>query len=124
MKGILLVSKKTYSIAKKKPVTIWKSRALALDSISTPKNFELRSVNADLDGKGWENEFINELSLKWSDNVDIRDAAEELAGSIFPTTDILWYVDSLHTAFVIDSHSHHKSIVYARNIDALKKEFA
>lgn len=121
MEGILLVSKKSYSLSCKKAVTEWKSRRYDIKSVKFPNDFNLRSVEAELSGKTLLQAFPN-LDLSWSDYNDARSAAGELVP--YGRTDVIWYVDSMCTAFVIDSHKNSSRIINATSIDALKKEFA
>ena len=122
MDGILLVSKRTYSISKKMPIVKWLAKEQPLDSIKMPRDFEMRSVNAALDGKSILSEF-RELNLNWSSRQDLVNAAEKLLPLNHGKKDVAWLNCDLHIAFIISSFNKNlPRTLKVDSIEELKKE--
>ena len=118
----LLVSKRTFNIAKKMPIIEWKQQSLDVPQIHSPNDFEIRIVNAALNGKSLDAEFI-ELNVDWPSRNDIRNVAEKLLAIDDGMTDIALFIESLNIGIIIDSHvNHRQKILEANSIDILKKK--
>ena len=121
---MLLASKKTYSLLKKKPVVEWKTAPYDGDAahLKFPHDFEIRLVKAATTGKSLSSEF-NELSLDWSASNDAKAAAKKLIGgnSYCGLTDVALYIENLGLAVIVESHASSSSIIEVDSIDALKK---
>ncbi len=120
MNGILLISKKTYSLSKKAPITKWIAKPYAFDSLRMPKNFELRFVNANLEMKDLHQAFP-EFEISWNTKSKIRDCAKAECLTKNGLTDIVWYSEKMQIAFVIDSHKRLPEIVHVQSEDELKR---
>ena len=124
---MLLASKKTYSLLKKKPVVEWKTAPYDSDAarLKFPHDFEIRLVKAAAAGKSLDKEF-NELSLDWSASNDAKAAAKKLiSGNGYlgcsGLTDVALYIENLGLAVIVESHASSPSIIEVDSIDALKK---
>lgn len=122
MNGILLVSKKVYSLAKGKAVTEWIEKSYAIKGLTEPRDFELRFVNANVNMENLEQKFP-EFDLSWNQQSDIRIEANKMCLSENGRTDIVWYSKKLHVALIIESHVRMNSIVNYESLDALKNMF-
>ena len=96
MIGHLLVLRKTYDVVNKKCIDEWYEDDIDFASISIPKNFELRAIEAALDGKSLSSTF-SELTFTWTD----RDAIINTMHKYFVNSS--WYVvvvyfEKLHIA--------------------------
>ena len=122
MTTILLVSKRTFSISKKKPIIEWKQQSLDVPSITSPNDFEIRIVNAAANGKSLDSEFA-ELNVNWSSCNDIKGAANKLFTVDDGMTDIALFIDSLNIGIIIESHINRtQKILEVDSIDTLKKK--
>ena len=118
----LLVSKRTFSISKKKPIIEWKQQSLDVPRITSPNDFEIRIVNAAANGKSLDSEF-KELNVNWSSCNDIKCAANKLFAMHDGMTDIALFIDSLNIGIIIDSHINHKhKLLEVDSADTLKKK--
>ena len=118
----LLVSKRTFSISKKKPIIEWKQQSLDVPSITSPNDFEIRIVNAAANGKSLDSEFA-ELNVNWSSCNDIKGAANKLFTVDDGMTDIALFIDSLNIGIIIESHINRtQKILEVDSIDTLKKK--
>lgn len=125
---MLLASKKTYSLLKKKPIVEWKTAPYDSDAarLKFPHDFEIRLVKAAAAGKSLDKEF-NELSLDWSASSDAKAAAKKLIcgnsylGGCSGLTDVALYIENLGLAVIVESHASSPSIIEVDSIDALKK---
>ena len=120
MEGILVVSKKTYSLSKKKAVVEWIEKPFDIKDILLPHDFELRFVDANLKMENLEKVFP-ELSVSWSQKVDIKNEANKMCSFHGGMTDIAWYSDALSVAIVVESHANMDHIVKVSSLDELKK---
>ena len=121
MDGMLLVSKKTYSLSKHKPIVEWQSMPFSLTRLNSPHNFEIRLVEAAASGKSLEDEF-KELSLDWAESEKFRTAAKNVFSYNSGLTDIAWYINSLQLAIIIERHGQMPKIVEAEDIESLKRK--
>ena len=122
MTTILLVSKRTFSISKKKPIIEWKQQSLDVPHITSPNDFEIRIVNAAANGKSLANEF-KELNVDWSSCNDIKRAANTLFDVNDGMTDIALFIDRLNIGIIIESQANHKhKMLEVDSIDTLKKK--
>ena len=121
MNGILLVSKKVYSLAKGKAVTEWIEKPYTIGLIE-PRDFELRFVNANVNMENLEREFP-EFNISWSQRSDIKKEANKMCLLENGRTDIVWYSKKLYVALIIESHIRMNNIVNYESLDALKKMF-
>ena len=118
----LLVSKRTFSVSKKKPIIEWKQQSLDVPGITSPNDFEIRIVNAAANGKSLDSEFA-ELNVNWSSCNDIKRAANKLFAIDDGMTDIALFIDSLNIGIIIESHMNHmQKIREVDSIDTLKKK--
>ena len=118
----LLLSKRTFSISKKKPIIEWKQQSLDVPSITSPNDFEIRIVNAAANGKSLDSEFA-ELNVNWSSCNDIKGAANKLFTVDDGMTDIALFIDSLNIGIIIESHINRtQKILEVDSIDTLKKK--
>ena len=120
MNGILLISKKTYSLSKKVPITKWIEKSYEFDNLKMPKNFELRFVNANLEMKSLSQEFP-EFELSWNIRSNICDIAKKECSEKNGLTDIVWYCNKMQLAFIIQSHKKLPNIVHLQTEDEVKK---
>ena len=120
MNGKLIISKKTYSLSKKAPITKWIEKPYAFDSLRMPKNFELRFVNANLEMKDLHQAFP-EFEISWNAKNKIRDIAKNECQIRYGLTDITWYSEKMQIAFVIDSHKRLPDIVHVQSEAELKR---
>ena len=72
MNGIILASKRTYSLAQHKPIVEWHQMQDDVP-VNMPRNYNVRCVDAKLAGKSLSSEFENELRLDWDVKNDIID---------------------------------------------------
>ena len=118
----LLVSKRTFSVSKKKPIIEWKQQSLDVPRITSPNDFEIRIVNAAANGKSLDSEF-KELNADWSLSTDIKRAANKLFAVDDGMTDIALFIDSLNIGIIIESHANHKhKMIEVDSIETLKKK--
>ena len=120
MHGKLIISKKTFSLSKKVPITKWIEKPYAFDGLQMPKNFELRFVNANLEMKDLHQAFP-EFEISWTTKSKIREIAKNECQTRYGLTDITWYSDKMQIAFVIDSHKRLPEIVHVQSEDELKR---
>ena len=120
MNGILLISKKTYSLSKKVSITKWIEKPYEFDNLKVPKNFELRFVNANLEMKDLHQAFP-EFEISWNTKSRIREIAKNECRRQYGLTDIVWYSEKMQIAFVIDSHKRLPEIVHVQSEDELKR---
>ena len=121
MNGILLISKKTYSLSKKVPITKWIEKPYEFDNLKVPKNFELRFVNANLEMKDLHQAFP-EFEISWNTKSKMRETARNNECSLrHGLTDIAWYSKKMQIAFIIDSHRRLPEIVHVQSEDELKR---
>ena len=122
MTTTLLVSKRTFSISKKKPIIEWKQQSLDVPRITSPNDFEIRIVNAAANGKSLDSEF-KELNVDWSLRNDIKGAANKLFAVDDGMTDIALFIDSLKIGIIIESHMNHtQKMLEVDSVDTLKKK--
>lgn len=122
MTTTLLVSKRTFSVSKKKPIIEWKQQSLDVPRISRPNDFEIRIVNAAANGKSLDDEF-KELNVDWPLFNDIKHTAEKLFDVNDGMTDIALFIDNLNIGIIIESHVNHKNkMLEVDSIDTLKKK--
>ena len=122
MTTTLLVSKRTFSISKKKPIIEWKQQSLDVPRITSPNDFEIRIVNAAANGKSLDSEF-KELNVDWSSCNDIKSAANKLFAVDDGMTDIALFIDSLNIGIIIKSHMNNaQKILEVDSVDTLKKK--
>lgn len=120
MNGILLVSRRTYSLSKNKEMTVWLERPYMSMQFTVPRDFDERMVNAHLHMKDLYAEFNEFKNFMWDNGARIKKDAIELNNSRIGPTDIAWYIEEMHIAFILCSHRSMQSVVYARTIDDLK----
>jgi len=120
MNGILLISKKTYSLSKKVPITKWIEKPYEIDNLKMPKDFELRFVNANLEMKGLSQAFP-EFELSWNTKYNIRDIAKKECTTQNGLTDIVWYSEKMQLIFIIDSHKRLPEIMHVQSEDEIKR---
>ena len=122
MTTTLLVSKRTFSVSKNKPIIEWKQKSLDIPRIASPTNFEIRIITAAANGKSLDNEF-KELNVDWSLFNDIKHDAEKLFAVNDGMTDIVLFIDSLNIGIIIESHANHKhKMIEVDSIETLKKK--
>lgn len=122
MTTTLLVSKRTFNISKKKPIIEWKQQSLDVPRITSPNDFEIRIVNAALNGKSLYDEF-KELNVDWTLRNDIRSIADKLFDVNDGMTDIVLFIDSFNIGIIIESHANHKhKMIEVDSIETLKKK--
>ena len=122
MTTTLLVSKRTFSISKKKPIVEWKQQSLDVPHITSPNDFEIRIVNAAANGKSLDDEF-KELNIDWSSRDSIKRSAEKLFAVNDGMTDIALFIESLNIGIIIESHvNHRQKMLEVDSIDTLKKK--
>lgn len=120
MNGILLISKKTYSLSNKAPITKWIKKSYEIDNLKVPKDFELRFVNANLEMKSLSQAFP-EFEFSWNTRSNIRNIARKKCSEKNGLTDIAWYSDKMQLAFIIQSHKQFPNIVHVQSEDELKR---
>lgn len=118
--AILLLSRKVFSLSKKKPITEWKTLPFSESHLRYPHDFEIRLVNAATTGKKLNEEF-NELNLSWDVENNIRKIASNEWSRDAGLTDIALYVESLGLAIIVESYACEHKIVEVESLDALKK---
>ena len=122
MTTTLLVSKRTFSVSKNKPIIEWKQKSLDIPSIASPIDFEIRMVTAAANGKSLYDEF-KELNVDWTLRNDIMSIADKLFDVNDGMTDIVLFIDSLNIGIIIESHANHKhEMLEVDSIDTLKKK--
>ena len=120
MNGKLIISKKTYSLSKKVPITKWIDKLYEFDSLRMPKDFELRFVNANLNMKDLHQAFP-EFEISWNTKSNIYNIVKKECSEKNGLTDIVWYSDKMQLAFIIQSHKRLPGIVHVQSEDELKK---
>ena len=122
MTTTLLVSKRTFSVSKNKPIIEWKQKNLDIPRIASPTNFEIRIITAAANGKSLDNEF-KELNVDWTLRNDIMSIADKLFAINDGMTDIVLFIDSLNIGIIIESHMNHtQKILEVDSVDTLKKK--
>ena len=122
MTTTLLVSKRTFSVSKNKPIIEWKQKSLDIPRIASPIDFEIRMVTAAANGKSLYDEF-KELTVDWTLRNDIRSIADKLFDVNDGMTDIVLFIDSLNIGIIIESHMNHtQKILEVDSVDTLKKK--
>lgn len=120
MDGIILMSRKTYSLSKKLPIIEWIEKKHEIYDFKMPKDFELRFVNANLMMSDIKHVFP-ELIMSWTDKDKIKNIAEhECCKERNGLTDIVWFSQELQLAYVIRSHVRLPDMFHARSIDEIK----
>lgn len=122
MTTTLLVSKRTFSVSKNKPIIEWKQKSLDIPRIASPTNFEIRIITAAANGKSLDNEF-KELNVDWTLRNDIMSIADKLFAVNDGMTDIVLFIDSLNIGIIIESHANHNhKMIEVDSIETLKKK--
>lgn len=100
----LIVSKKTYSIIGKTPITKWFEASYDWHSLKEIEDFDLRAVNAGLEGRSLVKEF-KELEIDWSLENAIKSAAYALLEanreSLVGIVDICLFIQNYNLAVVV-----------------------
>ena len=120
MDGTLLISKRTYSLSKKAPITEWIELPFNISSIKMPKDFEIRLVNANLKMKSLYTEFP-ELILSWRDHDQINTLVKKYIPFYDGLTDVVWYCNSLKLAFIQSAHRDSNKLENLLSINAVKE---
>ena len=120
MNGIILASKRTYSLAQHKPIVEWHQMQDDIP-VNMPRNYNVRCVDAELAGKSLSNEFEDELRLDWSRKDAIINKCKNKYGTNL--TDIAVFLPKLNVALILQSHLNDvfNTIINILSIDDLKK---
>lgn len=123
MDGILVYSRKSYSLARHEVVIEWYEDSYSISSISPINNFEIRLVNAASEGKTLNDEFKNDLNIDWNVSSNIRSFVRSKVSENDGRNDIAWFIPSLEVSVILDRaySSVSSKIVETHSIDDLKK---
>lgn len=100
MYGILVYSRKSYSLARHEVVIEWYEDPYAISSISPINNFEIRIVNAASEGKTLTDEFKNDLNIDWNVSSNIRSFVQSKISENTGRSDIAWFIPSLEVSVI------------------------